>query len=164
MANIRNFANQIQQAYTTQDEGAFSRLVTIDISSPTVNSLAQDLQHVKKKEESLIHCTSIHKYTISIDKWGPSTRHYQWRAWRHFLCISRSYEQLHGSRSLFNRNWYWFCVWNVCKLLQVCKEASYRMILESNDICIDHWYLYSMDLIHFIWCPSLNHFQHRLYN
>lgn len=47
MANIRNFANQIQRAYTTQDEASFSRLITIDISSPTVNTLAQDLQHVR---------------------------------------------------------------------------------------------------------------------
>ncbi|KAL9546413.1 hypothetical protein MBANPS3_006674 [Mucor bainieri] len=50
MANIRNFANQIQQAYTTQDEGLFSRLITIDVSSPTVNTLAQDLQHTSEDQ------------------------------------------------------------------------------------------------------------------
>jgi hypothetical protein len=46
MANIRNFANQIRQAYTSQDEQLFGQLITIDISSPTVNALAQDLIHV----------------------------------------------------------------------------------------------------------------------
>ncbi|KAI8642833.1 hypothetical protein BD408DRAFT_173395 [Parasitella parasitica] len=63
MANIRNFANQIQQAYTTQDEPLFSRLITIDISSPTVNALAQDLYHTK----AMTNYMEVVRYLTSSD-------------------------------------------------------------------------------------------------
>jgi hypothetical protein len=60
MSNLQSFAYQIKQAYDNQDSQLFSQLITVEITSPTVLTLSQELLHVTMEQNN---CTSRKKVT-----------------------------------------------------------------------------------------------------
>ncbi|CEP13448.1 hypothetical protein [Parasitella parasitica] len=84
MADIRDFATLILDAYTTQDGKLFSELITTDVSAPSVNTLTQALFHTNEKQvkqimestledtsyalaESMINYMELVRYLTSTD-------------------------------------------------------------------------------------------------
>lgn len=46
MSILQSFAYQVKEAYDRQDSQLFSQLITVEITSPTILTLSQELLHV----------------------------------------------------------------------------------------------------------------------